>query len=87
MRSVVPTREHCEQSGAGLWFEGFAEFEAVIGRLTGDTALHETMRQNGFRYVERTYRWPVVMARYGAFLEEFVGRSRREQRHGDEVEG
>ena len=72
------TREHCEQSGAGLWFEGFAEFEAVIGRLTGDTALHETMRQNGFRYVERTYRWPVVMARYGAFLEEFVGRRRRE---------
>jgi hypothetical protein len=66
----------------------------VIGRLTGDTALHETMRQNGFRYVERTYRWPVVMARYGAFLEEFVGRrrreptrTRREQRHGDEVEG
>ena len=58
------TREHCEQSGAGLWFEGFAEFEAVVERLTGDAALHETMRQNGFRYVERTYRWPVVIARY-----------------------
>ncbi len=23
------TREHCEQSGAGMWFEGYAEFEAV----------------------------------------------------------
>ena len=60
-------REHCELSGAGLWFEGFAEFEAVVERLTGDGALHETMRQNGFRYVERTYRWPVVIARYGSF--------------------
>jgi hypothetical protein len=30
------------------------------------------MRQNGFRYVEATYRWPVIMDRYGAFLEDFV---------------
>jgi glycosyltransferase involved in cell wall biosynthesis len=86
------TREHCEQSGAGLWFEGYGEFEAVVERMTGDAALHETMRQNGFCYVERTYRWPVVMARYGAFLEEFVGRCRgeptptwRDQRHTDQV--
>jgi glycosyltransferase involved in cell wall biosynthesis len=68
------TREHCEQSGAGLWFEGFAEFEAVLDRMTGDPVLHETMRQNGRRYVDTTYRWPVIMARYGAFLEEFVSR-------------
>jgi glycosyltransferase involved in cell wall biosynthesis len=68
------TREHCEQSGAGMWFEGFAEFEAVVDRMTGDPVLHETMRQNGFRYVDATYRWPVIMARYGAFLEEFVDR-------------
>jgi glycosyltransferase involved in cell wall biosynthesis len=68
------TREHCEQSGAGMWFEGYAEFEAVLDRLLGDRAVHETMRQNGFRYVESTYRWPVVMARYGAFLEDFVER-------------
>jgi glycosyltransferase involved in cell wall biosynthesis len=68
------TREHCEQSGAGMWFEGFAEFEAVLDRMTTDAVLHETMRQNGFRYVEAEYRWPVIMDRYGAFLEEFVGR-------------
>jgi glycosyltransferase involved in cell wall biosynthesis len=68
------TREHCEQSGAGMWFEGYAEFEAVLDRLLADSVLHETMRQNGFRYVESTYRWPVVMARYGAFLEAFVER-------------
>ena len=68
------TREHCEQSGAGMWFEGYAEFEAVLDRLLGDRVLHETMRQNGIRYVESTYRWPVVMARYGAFLEAFAER-------------
>ena len=30
------TREHCEQSGAGMWFEGFAEFESVVERMVGD---------------------------------------------------
>ena len=66
------TREHCEQSGAGLWFEGYAEFESVVTRLTTDGALHETMRRNGARYVEANYRWPVILDRYCAFLEEFV---------------
>jgi glycosyltransferase involved in cell wall biosynthesis len=68
------TREHCEQSGAGMWFDGYAEFEAVLDRMLGDGALHEMMRQNGFRYVESAYRWPVVMERYGAFLEAFLAR-------------
>ena len=94
------TREHCEQSGAGMWFEGYAEFEAVLDRMLGDAALHETMRQNGLRYVEANYRWPVIMERYGAFLEAFVapplsglagggGRaseSAREERHAVAVE-
>jgi glycosyltransferase involved in cell wall biosynthesis len=70
------TREHCEQSGAGMWFDGYAAFEAVLDRLLGDAVLHETMRQNGLRYVDATYRWPVIMDRYGTFLEEFVARRR-----------
>jgi glycosyltransferase involved in cell wall biosynthesis len=71
------TREHCEQSGAGMWFDGFAAFEAVLDRMLHDGALHETMRRNGRRYVESTYRWPVIMERYGAFLDEFVARGTR----------
>jgi glycosyltransferase involved in cell wall biosynthesis len=66
------TREHCEQSGAGMWFEGFAEFEAVVARVTGDGILHETMRQNGQRYVDANFRWPVILERYCAFVEEFA---------------
>ncbi|HEY1828076.1 MAG TPA: glycosyltransferase family 4 protein, partial [Acidimicrobiales bacterium] len=41
------TREHCERSGAGMWFEGYGEFEAVVDRLTGDAELHATMARNG----------------------------------------
>jgi glycosyltransferase involved in cell wall biosynthesis len=68
------TREHCEQSGAGMWFEGFAEFESVVSRMTGDDVLHVTMRANGVRYVEDNYRWPVILDRYCAFVEEFADR-------------
>jgi glycosyltransferase involved in cell wall biosynthesis len=68
------TREHCEQSGAGLWFEGYAEFESVLHRLVTDEAMHGAMRENGFRYVEANYHWPVILNRYCNFLEEFAGR-------------
>jgi glycosyltransferase involved in cell wall biosynthesis len=67
-----PTREHAERSGAGLWFGGFGEFEAVVERLTTDDAAHATMARNGVRYVEANYRWPVILDRYEAFLEAFV---------------
>jgi glycosyltransferase involved in cell wall biosynthesis len=68
-----PTREHCEQSGAGMWFETYAEFDAAITRLTTDATLHAVMAGNGLRYVEDNYRWPVVLDRYCAFLEGFAG--------------
>jgi glycosyltransferase involved in cell wall biosynthesis len=67
------TREHVEHSGAGLWFGDFAEFEAVVERLTTDDALHATMARNGARYAEAHYGWPVIVDRYRAFLEAFTG--------------
>jgi glycosyltransferase involved in cell wall biosynthesis len=67
------TREHCEQSGAGLWFGDFAEFEAVVRLITTDEARHETMRGNGRRYVGANYTWPVILDRYCSFLERFAG--------------
>jgi glycosyltransferase involved in cell wall biosynthesis len=67
------TREHCERSGAGLWFGDFAEFEAVVDLVTTDDAAHETMRGNGRRYVEANYAWPVILDRYCGFLERVYG--------------
>ena len=67
-----PTVEHCEASGAGMWFEDFAEFEAEVDRMAGDDALHDTMRRHGRRYVDVNYRWPVILERYCGFLEAFA---------------
>lgn len=69
------TREHCERSGGGLWFGGFAEFEAAVDRLLADPALSGELGRRGRRYAEANYAWSAVVARYAAFLERIALRS------------
>jgi glycosyltransferase involved in cell wall biosynthesis len=63
------TREHVARSGGGLWFGGFAEFEAVVDRLTADAALRSALVHRGRGYAEANFRWPRIIDRYQAFLE------------------
>jgi glycosyltransferase involved in cell wall biosynthesis len=70
------TREHCERSGGGVWFGSYREFEAVLDRLVADEALRRDLGARGRRYVERHYRWPVLIERYARFLEEVVSRGK-----------
>jgi glycosyltransferase involved in cell wall biosynthesis len=70
-RSAV-TREHCERSGGGLWFDGYAQFEAVVDRL-GDADLRAQLAERGAAYVDRFYRWPALASRYEAFLQRVLG--------------
>jgi glycosyltransferase involved in cell wall biosynthesis len=62
------TREHCERSGGGLWFDGYAQFEAIVDRLA-DADLRAELAERGNAYVDRSYRWPTLTRRYEAFLE------------------
>ena len=73
----LATREHCERSGGGLWFEGFAEFEATVDRLVGDADTRAGLAAAGRRYVDDNFRWPVIMSRYERFLSACASRSRR----------
>jgi glycosyltransferase involved in cell wall biosynthesis len=68
-----PTREHCERSGAGLWFGDFGEFESVVELVLTDDELHQTMTRYGLDYVDTNFRWPVVLDRYCGFVERFAG--------------
>ena len=63
------TREHCERSGGGLWFDGYAQFETVVDRLLADSDLRAALAARGAAYVERFYRWPQLVERYEAFVE------------------
>jgi glycosyltransferase involved in cell wall biosynthesis len=65
-----PTKEHCERSGGGLWFDGYATFEAVIGRLAADGPLRTELARRGRAYVDAEFRWPTIIKRYAAFLED-----------------
>ena len=69
------TVEHCVRSGGGLWFRGYAEFEAALDRLTGDAALRRALVERGRRYVAANFEWPVVLDRYRRFLAGVVDRA------------
>ena len=69
------TREHCERSGGGLWFDGYAQFEAVVDRLIADAELRAALAARGAAYVERSYRWPTIVERYESFLQLAVARA------------
>lgn len=64
----LPTKEHCQRSGGGLWFDGYASFEAVLDRLLGDGALWRALAAAGASYVDSHYRWPTLIERYSYFL-------------------
>jgi glycosyltransferase involved in cell wall biosynthesis len=75
-----PTREHCTRSDGGLWFTSYREFEAVLERLMGDPGLRSELGGRGRAYVDRYYQWPVLIARYAAFLDSVVARGRHTER-------
>ena len=73
------TREHCERSGGGLWFDGYAAFEAALDRLLGDDDLREAMARRG------AATWPAPSA--GPASSGATPRSWRRWRPGPEVGG
>jgi glycosyltransferase involved in cell wall biosynthesis len=70
-----PTRGHCLRSGGGLWYDGYASFAAVLDRVSSDPALAARLAAAGQAYVDRSYRWDVVLDRYATFLERVQERS------------
>lgn len=75
--ACAATMEHVRRSGGGLWFDSFRSFEAAVDRLTHDAALRRKLAAAGHRYTSRHYRWPAIIDRYTAFLEEVVARGHR----------
>ncbi|MGD9100024.1 MAG: glycosyltransferase family 4 protein [Anaerolineae bacterium] len=58
------TREHCQQSQGGLYFDGYQEFEAILDLLLSDGGLRQRLGQRGRRYVEQNYTWEQIMNRF-----------------------
>ncbi len=69
-----PTRDHCEQSGGGLCYRDFAEFEVALNRLLDDADLRHRLADAGKRYVSDSYSWPAVRRRYLRLLSQISWR-------------
>ena len=61
------------RSGGGVWYSGFAEFEAAVDLLVASHELADALGRSGRRYVEQEYRWDTVLDRYEELLHRTVG--------------
>jgi glycosyltransferase involved in cell wall biosynthesis len=58
------------RANGGLYYRSSAEFAEAVETLRGAEADRRALGAQGLAYVEREYRWPTVMARVEALLEQ-----------------
>ncbi len=61
------------RSGGGVWYSGYAEFEAALDLLTESPALGDALGLAGRAHVESVYGWETVLSRYEDFLRQVAG--------------
>jgi glycosyltransferase involved in cell wall biosynthesis len=54
----------CLRSNAGLFYETYPEFAETLCALESNSPLHARLGENGRRYFETHYRWPVIERKY-----------------------
>lgn len=57
-------RRHCEDSGGGLWFRFYPDFEEALSRMLDDSRLRQSMGDSGRDYVRRVYSPDAVRDRF-----------------------
>lgn len=62
-------KEHCLRSNAGLWFQDYPEFAAVLNYMLSHEQVYQAMRENGKRYVEENYQWDRIMEKIRDLIE------------------
>ena len=66
------TVEACRRSGGGLWFSGYASFEALMDRLLGDADLRAQLGASGERYARELFDWDAIVGRYADLAERVL---------------
>ncbi len=61
------------RSGGGVWYSGYAEFEAALDLLTESPKLGDALGLAGRAHVEAVYDWETVLTRYEDFLRQVAG--------------
>ena len=55
---------HCVKSNGGLYYNSYFEFEGVIDYILCHPEEYSLMRRNAAEYVEKNYRWEVIMKKF-----------------------
>lgn len=56
--------DHCRNSNAGLYYEDRWEFVEGLKLMMREEALRRAMGRNGKQYVNRNYRWDLILNKY-----------------------
>jgi hypothetical protein len=57
-------RGQCVRSQAGLYYETQAEFIETLRAITEGRRLHDAFGENGRRFFQQHYAWPVIEQKY-----------------------
>ncbi|NNN20184.1 MAG: glycosyltransferase family 4 protein [Acidimicrobiaceae bacterium] len=62
------TADHVTDSAGGFIFSNYAEFEAQVNFLLSSSDIRQRLGLNGHNYLEKNYRWDVIVKKMGVFL-------------------
>jgi glycosyltransferase involved in cell wall biosynthesis len=66
--------DHCQKSNAGLYYADRDEFVEALKMLVADPRLRAAMGRQGRAYVQRNYRWDVIISKYERMFAKLRGR-------------
>ena len=73
--------DHCRNSNAGLYYGDKWEFVESLKLLMRDEPLRRSMGRNGKLYINRHYRWDLILAKYERMFTRLRQPAREQQRH------
>jgi glycosyltransferase involved in cell wall biosynthesis len=63
-------RGQCQRSNAGLWYTNYQEFKEILLLIFQDPLLLSKLGQNGLKFFQANYTWPVIINKYLALLKQ-----------------
>ena len=71
------TKYHCVQSGGGLYFSNYFEFEEAVNFLCDHPEIRSKMGERGRRYVRENYSWDKVIDRFESSFHAYLEAKRK----------
>jgi glycosyltransferase involved in cell wall biosynthesis len=65
-------RGHCRKSNAGLYYQTYREFEGILNYLLSHTDAYTAMRENGKKYVAKSYNWDKIINKLCSMIENIT---------------